>query len=141
MQVSNLENQIVEILEKKYKNTIDKDDPLMLTITAQALVTEHLLELHKNNLKAQFEGFKEDLGELLDDARIDSDETKKTISEHIRKTFFEITDSYQNQLNQEILKAGREYQKARKWYRFTKVWAIGALILSLFVVLAISHLL
>ncbi|MBU2629299.1 MAG: hypothetical protein KKE61_11840 [Proteobacteria bacterium] len=141
MQVSNLENQIVEILEKKYKNTIDKDDPLMLTITAQALVTEHLLELHKNNLKAQFEEFKEDLGELLDEARMDSDETKKTISEHIRKTFLEITDSYQNQLNQEFLKAGREYQKAQKWYKFTKAWAIGAFILSLFVVLVIPHLL
>lgn len=131
MEILELEPQIIEILEKKYGHTIDKDDPLMLTITAQALVTEHILELHKDNLESEFELFKEDLTDILKSTRVDSDESRKIISEHVRKTFLNLSDTYKNQLDPEFIKAGQEYQKAKKWYKKTKIWAIGAICISI----------
>ncbi|MBU1345305.1 MAG: hypothetical protein KKE44_26650 [Proteobacteria bacterium] len=134
MEVFELEKQVIQILEKKYNHTIDKDDPLMLTITAQTLVTEHLLELHKENLKVQFEEFKEDLSTILESSKVDSDESKKVIKEYVRKIFLTLSDSYKGQLDPEFLKAGQEYQKAQKWYRATKFWGIGCFIACLVVV-------
>lgn len=126
MEMLDLEPQIIEVLEKKYGHTIDKDDPLMLTITAQTLVTEHLLELHKANLETQFEDFKDDLSNVLKSAKIDSDQSKKLISEHVKRTFLALSDNYKGQLDPEFLKSGQEYQKAQKWYKMTKFWAFGA---------------
>ena len=93
MQVSKLEDQIITILEDKYKHTIDKDDPLLLTITAQTLVTEHLLELHKKNLEGQFEEFKEDFTKILKQSKLDSEESKKIISivdPNVKTVFYSI---------------------------------------------------
>ncbi len=131
MQVSKLEEQIIQILETKYKHTIDKDDPLMLTITAQSLVTEHLLELHKDNLESEFESFKEDLSAILKQSNIDSEASKKNIEEYVRKTFLSLSESYKSHLSVEFLKAGQEYQKAQKWYKYTKFWAVGAAVTSI----------
>jgi len=140
MQVSNLEAQIIQILEEKYKHSIDKDDPLMLSITAQVLVTEHLLDLHKNNLESEFQNFKEDLTVILKNASIDSNESKKNINEHVVKTFLSLSDSYKSHLNVEFLKAGQEYQKAQKMYKYTKIWAIGAAFVTILTCIIIFFL-
>ncbi len=137
MQVSKLEDQIVEILEKKYKHTIDKDDPLMLTITAQSLVTEHLLDLHKNNLESEFKNFKEDLSFILKKANVDSETSKKSIDEHVRKTFLSLSESYKDHLSVEFLKAGQEYQKAQKWYQRTRYLFIGNVLCVLSVIVCL----
>ncbi len=128
MELTDLENQIVQILEDKYKHTIDKDDPVLLSITAQVLATEQILDEHDKLLESKYEIFKEDLDSLLKQAKIDSDESKSIISEHVRKTFLSLSESYKSHLNTEFLKAGQEYQKAQKWYKLTKFWSIGSVL-------------
>ncbi len=126
MHVSELESQIVKILEDKYKHSIDQDDPLMLTITAQTLVTEHLLELHKANLEAQFVEFRKGLGEMLASSRVDSESSRKIFEENTKKVFLTVADSYKSQLDRQFLISGGEYQKARKLNMATKWWAVGS---------------
>lgn len=135
MQVSNLEDQIIKILETKYGHTIDKDDPLMLTITAQVLAAEQITEAYKINLESQFIQFKEDLQGILENEKIDSSKTRKKITEHIKQTFLEIADTYKTALNQEFLKAGQEYQKAQKWYKKIKYLCIGSIAACLIIFL------
>ena len=112
----------------------------MLSITAQVLVTEHLLDLHKNNLESEFQNFKEDLTVILKNASIDSNESKKNINEHVIKTFLSLSDSYKSHLNVEFLKAGQEYQKAQKMYKYTKIWAIGAAFVTILTCIIIFFL-
>ncbi|MBU2483363.1 MAG: hypothetical protein KJ760_19940 [Proteobacteria bacterium] len=133
MQVSNLEKQIIDILEQKYGHSIDKDDPLMLTITAQTLITEHLLELHKKNMEAEFSSFKEDLSVLLKSSKIDSTESKKIIEDHVKKAFLGLFDNYKTQLDTEFIKAHQEYKNAQKWYRKMKFWAIATIIITVLI--------
>lgn len=131
----NLEDQIVKILESKYGNTIDKDDPLMLTITAQVLAAEKITEIFKSNLDSQFTRFTEDLKTVLDNEKINSAKTKKKITEHIRQSFLEIADTYKTTLNQEFLKAGQEYQKALKWYKKIKYLCMSSIAACLIIFL------
>lgn len=129
MQVSNLNNQIVEILEKKYGHSIDEDDPLMLTITAQTLVTEHLLELHKENMKIQFEDFQERLLNITKQAKVDSTQSKQLISEYVRKAFLSVLDDSKAILSDEFIRAGQELEKAKKWHKKTKFWGISTVLI------------
>lgn len=139
MELIELEDQIIKYLENKYSHSIDKDDPLMLTISAQVKVTEHLLEQHKNNIETEFENFKLDLSDLLKDSQLDSSESKKIISEYVRKTFLAMADSYKQSLNAEFIRAGQEYEKAQKWYKLTKFWALSAICVFVFgIIIAIK---
>jgi len=127
MELTELEDQIIKYLETRYKHSINKDDPLMLTISAQVKVTEHLLDLHKENIEAEFENFKLDLSDLLKDSQLDAAEGKQIISEYVRKTFLAIADSYKQSLNAEFIRAGQEYEKARTWYKLIKFWSLGTI--------------
>lgn len=103
----------------------------MLTISAQVKVTEHLLEQHKNNIETEFENFKFDLSDLLKDSQLDAAESKKIISEYVRKTFLAMADSYKQSLNAEFIRTGQEYKKAQKRYKLTKFWALSAICVSI----------
>ena len=131
----NLEDQITRLLEQKYGHTIDKDDPLMLAITAQVLAAEQITEVYKKNLESQFIRFTEDLKSVLEGEKIDSEKTNKVITGYIKQAFLEIADSYKTSLNQEFLKAGQEYQKAQKWYKKIKYLCIGSVAACLIIFL------
>jgi ElaB/YqjD/DUF883 family membrane-anchored ribosome-binding protein len=124
MQIYNLEKEIIEILEEKYKHTIAKDDPLLLTITAQTKVTEHLLDIQKENFKTQFREFQNDLSNLLDSSKLDSDNNNKIILSNLKEMLKQLLESYKKELDKEFIKAGAEYKQAQIWYSNTKFWAL-----------------
>lgn len=124
MQVYNLEKEIIEILEEKYKHTIAKDDPLLLTITAQTKVTEHLLDIQKENFQTQFKEFQNDLSNLLKSSKVDSDHSKNIISNDLKEMLKKLLESYKSELDKEFIKAGEEYHQTQIWYSNTKFWAV-----------------
>jgi len=138
MQISNLEEQIITILQKKYDRSIDKDDPLMLSISAQVMVTEYLLDIQKNNLQTEYDIFKNDLTNLLNNSKINSSKAKQELLNHLATGMSNILNRYIKKLNQEFLKADSYYQDVKKIYTKIKIFSIIITILCIISVLFIK---
>lgn len=117
MQLVDLKKQIIKDIEKKDGIKIGEGEPIMATVTAQVAVTEHLLEIHKNNMLEEFATFKTVLDQSREQISLDSEKVLRIISNRIKDISVEVLDEYRNELNKVFLAADEKHKEAIMIYQ------------------------